>query len=340
MTNQRFTLLTVAALALGAALASGQQATPVPSALEVPERVKDFGSVPQGEVVSHAFKLVNTGSQPLTVKGVRPTCGCTVAEFDREIAPGKEGFVRARLDTTGFSGPITKSILVITDDSASPTVSVIMKADVQPYLEALPRPLLRFNAIQGEPAVQKVTITSEQPDSFSVTGFDSNVPFITATSRKLEERELLPGKSKDQYEVTLSLAADAPTGPISATVTVLTDHPKAKKVTLKIYGVVRALLYATPGELQFGPVEARLQPSRSVMVVNNQAAVAAEITSAEVSDPAFEVKVAEIDKGRRYEIVVSVKADAAAGSRDTALTVTTSDPAHPRLVVPVRASIQ
>ena len=38
-------------------------------------------------------------------KPVRPTCGCTVADFDREIAPGKTGYIKAKLDTRDFSGP-------------------------------------------------------------------------------------------------------------------------------------------------------------------------------------------------------------------------------------------
>ena len=66
--------------------------------------------------VDAVFELVNEGNATLTVKAVRPTCGCTVADFDREIAPGATGTVKAKLDTKDFAGPISKSILVMTDD--------------------------------------------------------------------------------------------------------------------------------------------------------------------------------------------------------------------------------
>ena len=340
MRYTRFALLTVAALVAGTVLVTAQEKAADGPKLVVPERTKDFGTVPQGQVLDANFKLVNEGTKPLLVKGVRPTCGCTVAEFDREIQPGAAGWVKAKLDTTGFAGPISKSILIVTDDPTTPTSSVIIKADVKPFIEALPRPLLRFNAVQGETSSQKVTVVSDQPDAFNVTGVESDAPFVTASVRKLGEDELIKGKHQDQYEVTVTLAPDSPVGPVNATLTVLTSHPKASKLQLKVYGVVRALLHVTPPELQFGAVEAALKPGRNVIVINNQPDIQVEVTGAEVSDPAFTTEVITIEKGKRYQVSVTVKADATAGPRDAVLTILTTDAARPRMNVPVRASIQ
>ncbi len=60
-----------------------------------------------------------------------------MADFDREIAAGKSGFVKAKLDTGDFSGPISKSILIMTSDPQEPTVTVVIKATVHPYVEVL-----------------------------------------------------------------------------------------------------------------------------------------------------------------------------------------------------------
>ena len=339
MRYTRIALLTVAALVVGTIVATAQEGASGPK-LTVPERTMDFGTVPQGEVLTANFKLVNEGTKVLQVKGVRPTCGCTVAEFDHEIQPDKEGWVKAKLDTTGFAGPISKSILIVTDDPTTPTSSVIIKADVKPYLEALPRPLLRFNAIQGETSSQTVTVVADQPDAFKVTGVESDAPFVSGAVRKLGKDELIRGKHDDQYEVTVNLAPDAPVGPINATLTVLTTHPKAPKLQLKVYGVVRALIHVTPPELQFGAVEAALKPGRNVIVINNQPDTEMEVTGAEVNDPAFTTEVITIEKGKRYQVSVTVKADATPGPRDAVLTIRTTDAAHSQLTVPVRASIQ
>ena len=92
--------------------------------LVVPEKIKNMGRVAQGDVLSVDFELINEGDEPIEVKAVRPTCGCTVADFDREIPPGGTGYVKAKLETRDFSGPISKSILIMTNDPQDPTVTV------------------------------------------------------------------------------------------------------------------------------------------------------------------------------------------------------------------------
>lgn len=47
--------------------------------LQVPNPVHDFGTVKQGEVVRHDFKLVNTGDRALEITEVKRSCGCTTA---------------------------------------------------------------------------------------------------------------------------------------------------------------------------------------------------------------------------------------------------------------------
>ena len=117
----------------------------------------------------------------------------------------------------------------------------------------------------------------------------SSVPFLKASSRQLSGSELVPGKPGTQYEVRLSLADDAPVGPVSANLTVKTDHPKAKEVTVKVYGVVRSLIHVTPSQVQFGTVDAQAKPGRNLIVVNNRTGDAAmEVTGASVDDGAFD----------------------------------------------------
>jgi hypothetical protein len=40
----------------------------------------DFGTVVEGKVVAHTFKLRNEGSADLVIKNVSPACGCTASE--------------------------------------------------------------------------------------------------------------------------------------------------------------------------------------------------------------------------------------------------------------------
>ena len=340
MLRTKVTTLVLAALVMTTGLAMAQtEGGPV---LMVPSKIIDAGTVSQGIVFDAVFDLVNEGDAVLTVKAVRPTCGCTVADFDREIAPGATGHVNAKLDTKDFSGPISKSILVMTDDAQNPTVTLVIKADIRPFVEILPRPLIRFNAVSHESMSQTFIVAAADPaQSLKVDKIESSVPFIATSFRKLDDDELIVGKSKDQYEVTMSLTDATPVGPVNAVLTVNTDVKEAPKVPVKIYGVVRALIHVTPTQVQFGSVESRTRPGRNLIVVNNRTdGTRVQVTDAAVNDAAFDAQVTTIEEGRRYQVTVVVKSDADPGSRDATLTLTTDDKDYPTVSVPVRANLR
>ena len=341
MSKNCFTLLTITVMVVTlAATAAAVNAADGPQ-LVVPEKIKNMGKVAQGELLDIDFAIVNEGDETLEIKAVRPTCGCTVADWDREIAPGKTGYIKAKLDTRDFSGPISKSILIMTNDPQDPTRTLVIKTEVHPYVQVLPRALVRFNAVQHEPMEQKITVVADEEEKdFKVNSVKSAVPFLLASVRPVPTDQLLAGKSPQQYEITLTMKENPPVGPVNTVLEIETNHPKAKMVPVKVFGVVRALLHVTPSQIQFGAIEAKKQPGRNVIVVNNRSAgVAVKVTGAAVNDPAFNAEVVAIEKGRRYQVTVTVNPDASAGPRDAVLTLQTSDPEFPTVEVPVRANI-
>ena len=57
--------------------------------VELLETEKDLGYLPLNEKREHVFKLVNTGNKPLVVYDVTTSCGCTKAEYGKELVrPG------------------------------------------------------------------------------------------------------------------------------------------------------------------------------------------------------------------------------------------------------------
>lgn len=78
------------------------------------DSLKDFGQAAMGEKVDIVYHFENTGSKPLFITEVRPTCGCTVADYTKTaVLPGKQGTVTAAFDTNhGGPGSVRKSIVV------------------------------------------------------------------------------------------------------------------------------------------------------------------------------------------------------------------------------------
>ena len=81
--------------------------------VEFMEESHNFGEVAEGDKVEHVFKFKNTGSNPLKVNNVKPSCGCTTPDWSKdEIAPGAEGFVKVEFDSKDKRGVQKKSVTV------------------------------------------------------------------------------------------------------------------------------------------------------------------------------------------------------------------------------------
>ncbi|MBK6620597.1 MAG: DUF1573 domain-containing protein [Saprospirales bacterium] len=73
----------------------------------------DFGSVAEGEEVTHVFRFKNTGKVPLLITDARSTCGCTVPTWPREpVSPGQGGEIKVVFNTLNKSGQQRKEVAV------------------------------------------------------------------------------------------------------------------------------------------------------------------------------------------------------------------------------------
>lgn len=73
----------------------------------------DFGTIKEGDKVTHTYQVKNTGVAPLIIQNAQPSCGCTVPEWTKAPIPvGGSGFVKAEFDSKGKSGLQDKTITV------------------------------------------------------------------------------------------------------------------------------------------------------------------------------------------------------------------------------------
>lgn len=101
-----------AATAAAAAPVGNAGTTSEVTTVEWEGKVHDFGEIPQGTPVTHTFKVVNTGEEPLNISNVKASCGCTATDYTKEaIPPGGEGFVQARYNAAA-AGVFNKSVTV------------------------------------------------------------------------------------------------------------------------------------------------------------------------------------------------------------------------------------
>lgn len=90
----------------------------------------DFGTVPEGPAAEYTFKFKNTGDQPINLKQVKASCGCTTPSWSKDpVLPGKTGEIKASYATQRRPGNFTKSITVVSDAG---TKVLTIKGNVEP----------------------------------------------------------------------------------------------------------------------------------------------------------------------------------------------------------------
>lgn len=83
------------------------------------EEKHDFGKIPQGTPVTTEFTFTNIGKEPLILTEVRPTCGCTIADYTKTpVKPGDTGTIKITYNAA-VAAPFNKTI-VVTSNAKTP----------------------------------------------------------------------------------------------------------------------------------------------------------------------------------------------------------------------------
>jgi hypothetical protein len=329
-------ILTLCAAALLATSAAAQQLHP---RVVLPEPTHDAGKVAKGESIVHDFLIRNDGEAPLQITDVRPACGCTVADFDRTIAPGETGKVHATLDSSTFDGPISKTITVLTNDPVNPKLQLAIKAEVQPYLFIQPGYARFVQAQQSEPGSVTQILFTTTFDDLKILEVESPYPFLTVTYReaKKEDEPRSQGVGR-QWVVDLTLDySKAPVGTLAEYVTIRTNHPSQAVLKLPISGFVRPMIAVTPTEADFGEIKLE-EEQKASMLIRSFATEEVQVTAAETDVPGVQLSVEPVEAGRRYNLQVTLSPDMPKGPFAGTIKITTDSKKSPTIEVPLRGT--
>jgi len=310
-----------------------------PKAVAV-EPIADVGSVAKGDNAAHDFAIKNEGTGDLQITNVQPACGCTVARYDKTIAPGKTGSVHVLVDTTTFSGANAKYVTVYTNDPENPQIQLTVKAKVEPYIAIKPG-YARYLVVRGEPQQGVITQTLSATDGqpFDITGVDSPMPALKVTYREATAKERQADVKGKQWRVDMTLSNDqAPIGAIAAYVTVHTTHPKQKLVEIPISGFVRPIIAVTPPVADFGKFELK-EPRRFTFNVKNYATEPIKLTSVDPGAKGILAELQPVEMGRNYSLHITLRPDIPKGPFEGKLMVHTDSPKIPVVEVAYRGVV-
>lgn len=95
------------------------------------EKEYNFGRVVKGDTVKTTFVMRNEGKNPLIIRKIQPSCGCTASKVDKwEIPAGDSATIEIEFNTLGREGEDLKTLTIITNDPAHPVSKIYLKGTI------------------------------------------------------------------------------------------------------------------------------------------------------------------------------------------------------------------
>src|SRR3954466_8838142 len=86
--------------------------------LKFDKPVQEFHRVPEDGHVEAHFTFKNASAEPVTIRRVRTSCGCTTASLAKNtFAPGETGMIDVKVTFGSRKGPTRKIIAVTLEDN-------------------------------------------------------------------------------------------------------------------------------------------------------------------------------------------------------------------------------
>ena len=121
-------LMMICAMVVGFTITASAQ-TDNKAEFKFAEEKHDFGKVPQGKPVTTDFVYTNIGEEPLILTEVKPTCGCTIADYTKTpVKKGEKGSIKITYNAA-VEAPFNKTI-VVTSNAKTPTKYLVIVGEV------------------------------------------------------------------------------------------------------------------------------------------------------------------------------------------------------------------
>lgn len=188
--------------------------------------IQEFHRLPEDRQVTTAFTFKNTGPEPVAIKSVKTTCGCTVADYTRKTyAPGESGKVEVRYMFQGGLSAQKKTVTVRGDGDRMWKLEMIVFLHPPLKLE----PALVWWKVGQPPEVKTVRLSVGEGRKVAVKSVASTNPRVSARIETV--------RAGEEYVVTVKPVDTAARE--SAEVTVLTDYPAEDPRTYTIFARIK-----------------------------------------------------------------------------------------------------
>jgi hypothetical protein len=304
---------------------------------EIAPAIRDLGVVGLGTDPVAEFTVTNRGDAPLELEAHLVPKPFGVAHLDSPIAPGKTGRVRFSIDTFRAGAETEWRASVATNDPKQPFLEMTVKVDVRQFLAVTPASA-RFSFVQyGKEGGTSHVFSAVDDAKMEVVGVDSPFPHIRVRWRELSQKEHdaeQPGTR--QWRIDLTIAADAPVGPIGGHVIIRTTHPSQPRAFLTVTGFVRPLFAVTPPTAHLLQSPAAPGAPQASLNVKNFGADELQLTGASSDIPGLDARIVPLEAGHVWRVELRLPSTATASAPPVGtLRLKTTHPIVKEVIVPI-----
>lgn len=156
--------------------------------LEFPTRSVDLKPDLSDSFGVAKFSFENTGSQPISISQITPSCSCLTATSDKYVIPAREkGIVKVKFDYGARVGPQEKQVAVSVEGTTTKPIILTVKATI-PSLLTLDPPTLQWTD-KDKSATKKcrIKLAPDAPSISPTLGSDGKNLYYQATLEKVDD---------------------------------------------------------------------------------------------------------------------------------------------------------
>ncbi len=291
-----FRLLALIAL-LAFPLARANVAPAASPHLQVANPTHDFGQITPGQTLRYEFRISNTGTAPLEISEVRPSCGCTTADqWPHRLTPGASGTIPVEIDTSDFSGDVTRTLSIVSNDPRQQEVVLTLKTTAWLPIQVTPR-IIILPAV-GDPnqiVSRTAKLTNETSEPLALSDVQSDDPRF-----KPELRELIPGKT---FELTVTTVPPLPEGTHLAQIRLKTSNAKLPELSVEAVATILPALQIAPLAIALPAIKLTAPETRYIVILDHRDA---ELAVSDVSTNAPGVTITATAATDRRQVTLTL----------------------------------
>jgi hypothetical protein len=209
----------------------------------------DFGVVPRGSQLKHAFTMTNIYKVPLEITNIRVSCGCVTASSPiKVLQPNESSLLNISMDGRQFSGPKSVRIYLTVGPEYISTATLTVTANARQDVVFTPGEVDFGNVGRGQAPTKHIDVEYVGAADWHVTEIvkSANSPFDLKVEQLPHFVSQTPRRG---YRIQALVKSDAPTGQFKQEVLLRTNDPTSPVLTFNVSGNVQASLTISPSPL-------------------------------------------------------------------------------------------